>query len=396
MSPNVRVVAGSLLAGVIAALLITFGQKAKYTVDGYDYAIVMLMDRGAGYSGAVRSAESFFAHEPFAKMPAYARWLHGKPEYWELFSVRRVYPAMASLFYPWRGFEALVDVSRLAYVAVAILVVLLCSRFAPVAYGVALSIGLDLFPPWRDLSRTALTDALAVALAAATLLAAIVYAQRDSWWRIVAFTLLCGALTFTRPIAYIVAGAAIYALVVAWKRKQRDHVVRAVALAAVSAGWTVAAALALERAHAPSFAWIVADSYEHFVAKGYAVPGQSLTGWYASEELQIARLALRDAFAFVLPLLAVAGAVLKRGRSDAALLTGACAATWLGALLDPNRFDMLRCVVLPIAPAVAALASGALASIATLVPHRLGPAAQAVRYPVPIRSFQRKDTVKEP
>src|SRR5579872_753680 len=115
VSPNARIMAGSLLAGAVAALLIALGPKAKYTIDGYDYAIAMLMDRGASYSQAVGGAEAFYAHEPVAKMPAYARWLHGKPEYWELFSVRRAYPAIASLFYPWRGFEALVDVSRLAY-----------------------------------------------------------------------------------------------------------------------------------------------------------------------------------------------------------------------------------------------------------------------------------------
>jgi hypothetical protein len=395
VSPKARIVSGAILAGVVAALLIVVGPKAKYTIDGYDYATMMLMDRGVGYSQAIRSVQTFYSSQPIAKMPAYAPWLHGRPEYWQLFSVRRVYPAIASAFYGTRGFEALVDVSRLSYVAVAILVVVLCSRFAPVGYGVALSIGLDLFPAWRDLSRTALTDALAVALMAATLLAAIAYVQRGSWWRSGTFILLCGALTFTRPIAYVIVGAAVCVAMAALRRGERQRAIRASVLAGLSIAWTAAAAFALQRAHAPAFAWIVADTYRHFVAAGHTAPGQNLTRWYAREELEIAWLALRDAVVFVLPLLAVGGALVGRNRDDAMLLAGACVATWLGALLDPSRFDMIRCVVLPVAPAIAALAGFALSRLVTLVPRSLGPATHAVRYAVPIRSPLRKDTVKE-
>jgi 4-amino-4-deoxy-L-arabinose transferase-like glycosyltransferase len=390
-----RVFAGAFVAGVVAVLLVSFGPKAKYTLDGYDYAIAMLMDRGASYSQAVRETESFYACQPIAKMPLYARWLHGKPEYWELFSVRRVYPALSSLLYGYRGFEALADVSRLSYVVVAVLVVVLCARFAPVPYGVLLSFGLDLFPLWRDLSRTALTDALAVALTTAALIAALGYVRRGSSWLIAALVVLCGALTFTRPISYIVAGAATCVMVAALAQRNRQTALRAALIAVISIAWSAAAAFALQRAHAQGLAWIVADAYRHFVGAGYAVPGESLTRWYASEELQIAWLAIRDAALFVVPLLALAGILLERRRSETILLAGACAATWLGALVDPDRFDMVRCVALPVAPAVAALASAALRRLAALVPRSLGPAAHAVRYAVPIRSSLRKDTVKE-
>lgn len=390
-----RVAIGSLVATVAAALIIGFGPKAKYTLDGYDYAIVMLMDRGASYAQAQSQAQAFYAHQPIAKMPEYARWLGGKPEYWELFSVRTVYPALASILYPWRGFEALVDVSRASYIAVAVLVVVLCSRFAPVPWSVALSVAFDLFPGWRDLSRVALTDALAVALCTATLIAAIAYLQRGYAWRMFSFTLLCGVLTFTRPVGYIVAGAAVIAAVIALRRKNNERAIRAGALAAVAAAWSIAAMLALQSAHAPGLGWIFADTYAHFVAAGYAAPGQNLVHWYGAEELLIARLALRDAVVFVLPLFAIVGIALERRRPDATLLAGACIATWFGAIVDPDRYDMIRCVVLPIAPAMLALASAGIWRTATLIPRALGPATHVVRHAVPMRSLLRKDTVKE-
>ncbi len=390
-----KVIAGALAAGIVAVLLSVFGPKAQFTVDGYDYAIMMLMDRGLPYAQAQSRAAAFLATQPIAQVPKYDRWLHGKPEYWELFSVRQVDPWVASLLYPWRGFSALVDVARASYVAVAILIVVLAARFVPIGYAVGASVLVSLFPPWRDLGRDALTDALAVALLAATLVAALALMRRRLLWRLVVFTALCGALTFTRPIAYVIAGGAGVALLIELRRRNRDAAIAAGWLCAIAVLWTVASVVALDVARAPSFGWIVADTYHHLVARGYAVPGENLVRWYVGEETTIALHAVRDGTLSVLPLLAIAGMVLHRKDRATPLLAGVCGATWLGAVVDPNSLDMIRCVVMPVAPAIGALAAAAVRDAVTFVPRWLGPRTQSLRLMLPGRSALRKDTVKE-
>lgn len=390
-----RVAVGCVVAGLLAILLSAFGPKAQFTVDGYDYAIMMLVDRGVPDAQAERHAAAFFATQPIAKNPLYAPWLHGKPEYWELFSVRRLDPWLASLLYPWRGFAALIDVSRASYVAVAVLAVLLAARFAGVTLAVGAGAAISLFPAWRDIARDSLTDPLAIALTAATLLAAVACMRRRSIWRLAVFAVLCGALVFTRPIGYIIAGAAAIAAIAAVRCNDRDTKITVGWIAAISALWTLASVVALERAHAPSFGWIVADTYDHMLARGYAPPGEPLARWYVAEELAILRHALRDATLAVLPLLAVVGVALRRADRATPLLAGACVATWLGAIVDPSTQDMLRCVVMPIAPVVAAFAAATIRDAVTLVPVLLGPQAQPLRLNLPGRSRLRKDTVKE-
>jgi 4-amino-4-deoxy-L-arabinose transferase-like glycosyltransferase len=390
-----RLAVGAIATGAFAALLCVFGPKAAYTIDGYDYAIVMLMDRGMPYAQAQQQAEKFYATQPEAKNPIDGRWLRRKPEYWELFSVRRFDPWLASWLYPYRGFRALVDVSRLGYVATAMLVVVLVARFAPVGLGVLLSVALSLFPPWRSLASLALTDTLAVALTTASLIAALAYLERGSSWRLLLFAGLCEALAFTRPITYVVAGAAAVAWIVALWRHDREIADRALWLLAFSSLWTAIAALVMQNAHAPGFAWIVADSYHHMVIRGYEQPGQNLALWYLKEEFEIAWHAMLRGLATVLPVLAIIGGVLRWRDSRTPFIAGACAATWLGALLDPDRFDMLRCVVIPVMPALAALAAVAISHAVTLVPRRPGPATYTLRHVIPGRFLPRKDTVKE-
>lgn len=383
-----------MLAGIVATLLCAFGSKPLYTPDGYDYAIVMLMDRGIPYERAQAQASRFFLQQPVAKDALMRRWLHGKPEYWELFSVRRVDSWLASLLYPYRGFAALIDVSRVSYVLTAMLLVLLAARFTPLPYGVAGAIALSLLPPWRALAGAALTDALAVALTAATLLAALSYLTRRSPWRLITFAAICGVLTFTRPITYVVLGAALIAAWVALRRGDRGQARAAAWLAGIAAFWSAVIAIVLARAHAPSFGWIVADAYGHLVANGYEAPGQNLVLWYAHEEWSIARHALFKGLEYVLPALAVVGIALRRKDPATPLLAGAGIATWLGALLDPNRFDMVRCVVLPVAPLMTAFACAAFSDGAAVVPRKLGRVAQRLRYFIPRRTGVRNNTVK--
>jgi hypothetical protein len=390
-----KIAAGCLIAGVFALLLCALGPKPQFTVDGYDYAIMMLMDRGIPYHRAQSQAARFFATKPIAKMPEYERWLHGKPEYWELFSVRRVDPWLAAVLYRWRGFQALTDVSQASYVAVAVLIVVLAARFAPIPYAVVMSFLVSLFPPWRDIARDSLTDALAVALVTATLLAGLRVLRRRSVLRLTVFTVLCGALAFTRPVAYIVAGGALVAVAVALLRKDRDAVASGAWIAGIASLWTLATVAAMHLARAPSFSWIVADTYEHLVARGYAAAGANLTRWYFAQELAILRDGVRDAVAGVVPLLALAGIALRRADPATPLLAGACAATWLGAIADPSTQDMIRCVVMPVAPVIGAFAAAAMWAAVTFVPVLIGPQAQSLRLNLPGRSSVRKDTVKE-
>ena len=390
-----RVVAGCVLAAIAAALLSFTGPKPQFTEDGYDYAIAMLVDTGLPYAQAQARAQRFFATQPIAKLPLFAKHLRGTPEYWNLFSVRRVYPWVASLLYPYRGFDALVDVSRAAYVATAVLALLLALRFAPLGYGLLLSVALSAFPPWRDIARDALTDPLAIALCSAALFAAALAIERRTWWRIAAFALLCALLTFTRPIPYILLGAGIVAAVAAPRKGERTGLVSAAWITGIAALCAAAVEVALAQAHAPSFRWIVQDTYAHFVARGYAPAGESLRRFFLTEEATIALHMAVKGVESVVPVLAVAGMFLRRRHPAMPLLAGACAATWFGALVDPDRFDIVRCVVMPVAPALAAFAAAALADAVTFVPARLGLPAPSLRLSLPRRVLVRNTTVKE-
>ncbi len=392
---KLRVVGAVALAVIVAGLLAAFGPRPQFTADGYDYAIVMLMDRGMPYAQAQAQAARFYARTPIARNPLVHPWLTGKPEYWELFSVRSVYPWLASRLYPYRGFRALVDVSRVSYMAVAMLVVLLGMRFAPLRYAVLLSIGVSLFPPWRDIARDALTDPLAVALAAGALLAAAACMTRLTPWRVIAFAVLCGLLTFTRPIPYIILGAGVVAGLAAPRRGDRSGIAAAAWITGIAALCAVGVEVALTHAHVPSFRWIVADTYQHFVVLGYAPAGETLRAFFVHEELTIAGHALLKGLLSIVPVLAIAGMVLRRADPATPLLAGACAATWFGALVDPDRFDVIRCVVMPVVPVLAAFAAAALAVAARRVPRALGLLALSVRYFITRRVLVRNTTVKE-
>lgn len=394
MTP-LRIAGAMALAGLAAALLSAFGPKPQFTLDGYDYATVMLMDRGIPYAQARQQAQDFYEHQSVATIPDEAPWLRGKPEYWNLFSVRRIDPWVASLLYPYRGFSALTDVSRVAYVVTAMLTVLLVAQFAPLWLGVLFSIGLSLFMPWRQIGCDALTDAPAVALMTATLLAGALAMVRPTLWRIVAFAALCGALTFTRPIPYVLLGAGIVAGIAAPRDGDRRRLSAAAWITGIAALWVVAIEAALVHAHAPSFRWIVADTYAHFVERGYAPPHEGLRLFFLHEEATIAWHAIVKGLLAVVPALALVGAVLRRRHPAAPLLAGAAAAAWLGALVDPDRFDVVRCIVLPVAPVLMAFAAAAVSEVLRYIPVRMGPAAPSLRYFLPRRALVRNTTVKE-
>lgn len=390
-----RVACAVVLAGIVAALLSAFGPKPQFTPDGYDYAIMMLMDRGVPYVQAQAQAERFFDRQPVAHIPGIAPLLHEKPEYWNLFSVRRFDPWLASLLYPYRGFGALVDISRLSYILTAILTLLLAIRFVPLGYGLLVSIALALLPAWRDIARDALTDPLAIALTAAALLAASAILARRTVWRVLAFALLCGLLSFTRPIPYILLGAGIIAAIAAPREGDRSQLTSAALITGIAALWTAVLEIALAHVHAPSFRWIVEDTYRHFLLNGYAPAGESAREFFIHEEFTIAlHVAYKGALS-VVPVLAIVGIVLRRRNPATPLLAGACVATWFGALVDPNRFDIVRCVIMPVAPVVGSFAAAAIATVVAQVPAPMGLVAPSVRHFLPGRFFVRKATVKE-
>lgn len=111
--------------------------------------------------------------------------------------------------------------------------------------------------------------------------------------------------------------------------------------------------------------------------------------------MEIAWHALAKGVITILPVLAIIGIFRRRRDAATPLLAGASIATWFGAIVDPNRFDMIRCVVLPVTPALAAFAGAALFDGTTVVSRLLGPAAQSLRYVFPGCAGFRKDTEKE-
>ncbi len=342
---------------------------APWEPDSFDYAIRMLMLRGAPFERAHAEARAFFATTAVGRDPDYAPlFALAEPQWWRLFAPRQVYPALAALLYPRRGFQALVDVPRIAYVLGAPLLYRYVRRFA--SPGAAL-----LATGWylrsaevRGVAAFALTDAPALLFWTAALDRATVVARTGRGWP--ALALAIGALSFTRPLPYLPLGAGAALALAGALRGERAALARGAGIGALAALATAAVVGVLMRAGMPSTAAHLARVRAQQAGETSAwtrrldrmaapfgladTPSRSLAQWYASAVALSTATSVYFAARPVVPVVALAALVAARREPAAVLALGAVAGGAAGIVGDPIPLGMQRTVVLPLYPVFAA------------------------------------------
>lgn len=342
---------------------------APWEPDSFDYAIRMLMWRGLPFEDARARARSFFATTAVGRDPGYAPlFALDEPQWWRLFAPRQVYPALAALLYPRRGFEALVDVSRIAYVLGAPLLYRYVRRFA--SPGAAL-----LATAWylraaqvRNVAAFALTDAPALLFWTAALDRASAVALRGRGWS--ALSAAIALLSFTRPLPYLPLGAGAALALAGALRRERTAFARGAGIAALAALAAGAVLAALVRAGMPSTAAHLARVRAQQtgetsdwtrklerLARPFGLvdtPRRSLAQWYAAAVALSGATTVYFAARPVVPLIALTALVRARRRPEAVLALGAVAGGAAGIVADPIPLGMQRTVVLPLYPVFAA------------------------------------------
>ncbi|MBV8637021.1 MAG: hypothetical protein JO322_02990 [Candidatus Eremiobacteraeota bacterium] len=293
--------------------------KPAWAFDGYVYGIRAQVDAGVPYAIALHDAREIYRTKP-AMQPAKARAsLNSEtPLWWNLFAVRALYPAVASLLWRFAGFQSLFYLSLGAYVAAAALLYTLFLRFSTPAVAAVVALFCILNPETQLIGRSDLTDMPAFALLAGALLAAMRYAERGRSIDLAWFAIVAAMLSFTRPVPYDLACAALPLLVAGVWRRGID-------LIGISLALTIAVAFVmhLTRAEVPPV--------DHF---GRAV---FVTLWVSLVSL-VAHAAA--------PLAAIALYAMRR-RADVLICGGMLASIVLTILADPYPTDVMRVVVLP-------------------------------------------------
>jgi hypothetical protein len=353
----------------------------RWSPDSYDYAIRMLMRRGVPKEEATRRAYAFFTAKPIAHDERFAHAFVGEPEWWVLFTPRAVYPAVAAVLFPRRGFAALTDVAAASHVAGAVLLYRLLRRFGSRTTAATLTLWYVTRFPVRDAAAHGLSDSPAMLLWIAVLDAMVEIARGRA--RGARFAALAVLLSFTRPLPYMpfAAGAALALDGVV--RNDRATVRAGATIAAVALGCAVCVAAVLARAGMPSTRAhfervregqkreIDGGRLDRLMARfGLAdAPSHSMGRWYATTVALSVATTLKHALASGVPVLAVP-ALLRARRGDAALLLGALAGGVVGCVADPSPRATQRTVVLPMYPVFAAGGALALTALARWLRER--------------------------
>jgi hypothetical protein len=316
----VNVSLGALVA--LLALAVGFYRvqtNPQWAFDGYVYGIRAQTDAGIPYATALERARATYKTKPSALRPLAQESLHSEtPMWWDLFAVRAIYPALASLLWPYAGFQSLFYVSVAAYAAAALVLYALFLRFSAPALAASIALACMLQPEAQLMARSNLTDMLAFAFLAAALLCAMRYAERGYGIDLAWFAFASALLSFTRPIPYELACAvAPLAFTTAWRRGAN---LTAVSLALCLA---VAATMHLAGASVPPV-----DDYAHAVLAA----GWVTAVWFI--ESIAASVALIALYA-------------TRGRADVAICIGALGSIVLTILANPVSSDIARVVIFP-------------------------------------------------
>lgn len=345
---------------VLAALLVLIGAAAALALrppwwppDGYNYAIRTQVFHGESFGQARSKAQAFYANTEFGRNPRYARLFRGtgKPQYWNLFAVRLLYPALASLFWDRAGFYSLIDVSLGAFVLCGLMIYGLCRQFGPPFLALAGTLAFVAFPKTWLYAHAALTDMLATAFVALTLLALCRWIATGKRSAFVVFCIACGALTATRPIPYIVLSAALLAGFAAALSGRRRLARSAGIAAAVAAVYCVAIVIALRVLRAPGLEWMLHDQQATW-QRLYHVPIGALGPWYVHALAITLRSYGGYLLVMLIPLLAIYGIVRRWREPVVAVLAGAWLASLISAAFNPVPSEVIRTENLPALPAL--------------------------------------------
>lgn len=326
--------------------------QPNWSNDGYQYSIRMQMDRGVPFERARDISRAFYADKPPMSDPRFVSSVRAQyPEYWSLFAIRTLYPWLASRLPQSLGMRALLVVSNAAYVIFAAAVFLLCLEYAAPEAAALIALCVTLLPIVRVLGRADLTDMLASALWAVTLLCMYRFAVAPKAGWLAAYAVSATLMTLARPIPYIPLCGAAGLLVWALRSRDRRGAAAAYAMGASAIALCIAVAVMGARAHAPSFVWILghiragshlalhAPLWQWYVARVFAVTAGTIAGLFAAAAAPIGFAALL---------------LLRRGNADAALFAGVIASTLLTIAVNPILSDVDRVMVLPLLPLAAA------------------------------------------
>jgi 4-amino-4-deoxy-L-arabinose transferase-like glycosyltransferase len=359
-----------LLVGLAVAVFAVYPHP-EWMPDGYAYAVRMLMDAGYPFQDAIHRAQEFYWQQPIAADPVQAQVFRGEQEplYWGVFKPRVVYPYIASLLYPFRGFYGMLDISVVAYVLASLTVYYLALQFAAALPSLAVTLGFMAFPMTVHLARYPQTDMLGLLLSTVCILALVRVARGGGWKWPAVFALSGLLLMFTRPAFYLLLGGAI-GLWIGVRRSDpaaRRASVFCIAAALVCTLLYLWAALATGT---PSFSYVIEDAREIFFATqdpnaphrsllaGFKVvlhftPDDRLSVWYAKMIVDLIFRELVRSVAWVFPVIGIFGlATLRRDRAFWALVLSALALC-LVMPLDPISLDMNRVLEVPMLPILA-------------------------------------------
>lgn len=347
-------------------------QQPVWTPDGFVYAQMMLADRGVPKAEARAQALAFYlSSTPVGKSARYRPYFVNErlgmfTQTAKPFASRVLYPFLASAFYPWLGFRALLLISALAYVAAALilywLLLAFCRPFAAAA-GALVFAGA---PVVRVQSGAALTDMLALALLAAALAATIRYAI-DGRASFLALALVSEILlSLSRPLPYVPLMAA-FGLAL-WALRFRDAVRMRRALLLILAAVIASLAYALSAAvtKTPSLGthlhWLYDAGKNNWLYESRALTAAergSFRVWYNNQLLWAAKNAvsalIHAAYPAIALVLCALGLYSARSAPLSAILAGFIAGCALGIFANPVPLELPRLIA---APAMLGVAAG--------------------------------------
>ncbi len=242
---------------------------AKWSGDSYVYGVRSLMYHGVPYAQARTTAQKFFMTVPYAQDPGHRKLLQQPiPVNWNLFKPRIVYPWLASLLFSKFGFQSLHIVSGAAYVCTLVILYFLLLEFATPWASALLTFAFGSVTVVKDVAEAALTDMLATAFVALSILCMVWFLKKGGGFWLAAFLVACGLLTFSRPIPYVLLAGAAVPLVVAILTGNAAMARRAGALGAIAFAWCVVIVVVGAYDRAPGFIALLrqAEAYEGFPA----------------------------------------------------------------------------------------------------------------------------------
>jgi 4-amino-4-deoxy-L-arabinose transferase-like glycosyltransferase len=330
----------------------------------------MLMDLGLPFQEALHQAQAFYQQQPIAADPVQAPLFRGEqaPLYWDVFKPRVLYPFLAALLYPIRGFYGMLDISAAAYVLSALAVYFLALEFGAAIPSFVVTLAYMAFPRTLHLARYPQTDMIAMLFSTFCILALVRVAHGGGRRWIALFALAGLLLVFTRPAFYLLVGGAFGLLVSAPKGEpahRRDGII-CLGIALVCSALYLSIALFSD---SPSFLYVVEDARQIFFntqppaversvftkLKGalHFSEDDPLGIWYAKMVLNLFFRELARGIVGVFPVVAFFG--LTRLRRDRALgvLAGTALAFAFIPFLDPISLDMDRVLEFPFLPILA-------------------------------------------